>query len=447
MAIYPSKNANGALQPPAANTLSELKTSLAPAWGHLTDLIVEIGQGCNLYCANGRRLLDFTSGFGVTNTGHCHPRVVNAVQAQAERLLHGQINLVYHPMILELTETLMRVLPDRLDCFFFANSGAEAVESAVKLAHQATGRPNLIAFQNGFHGRTGLTMSLTTSKVKYRMGYQPLISGTFIAPYPNAYFYGWDREETSTWCLQQLRHMLHTQTAPEETAAIIVEAIQGEGGVIVAPDSFLCGLRDICDDTGMLLIVDEIQSGWGRSGRLFAYQYASTEPDILVMAKGMASGLPISAIAASRHLMDSWEAGSHGGTYNGNAVACAAAVASIRVIDEEHLADNAHERGEQLRRGLEEICTELGLHGEVRGRGLMVGVELTRADNTPDLGMVQTIQQGCLDRDVLVATAGPYGNVLRLLPPLVITGAQIEEGLSAFRGAARQACAIRGHRG
>lgn len=264
------------------------RAHLAPVWLRIFDLEVTHGEGVYLYGTDGRRYLDFTSGIGVTNTGHCHPRVVAAVQEQAARLLHGQANIVYHRPMLELVEALLTVVPAPLDTFFFANSGAEAVEAAVKLARYATGRPNIIVFQGSFHGRTNMAMALTTSKTIYRAGYQPLAAGVYVAPYPYAYRYGWDPETTLRFCLRELDFLLKSQTAPEETAAILVEPILGEGGYVVPPPGFLAALRERCDHHGMLLIADEVQTGFGRTGRFFAVEHEGVVPDILIMAKGMA---------------------------------------------------------------------------------------------------------------------------------------------------------------
>ena len=270
---------------------------LSPVWPHLTPIVVERAAGACIYDQHGTRHLDFTCGIGVTNTGHCHPRVVRAVQEQAARLLHGQLNIVLHPPILELVQALRDIVPAGLDTFFFANSGAEAVEAAVKLARHATGRPNLIVFQGSFHGRTAMAMALTTSKTTYRVNYQPLPAGVFVAPYAYAYRYGWDAADTTRFCLRELELLLRTQTAPAETAALIVEPVLGEGGYVVPPPEFLLGLRRVCDDHGILLIADEVQTGMGRTGRWFAVEHSGLMPDILVMAKGLASGLPLSAIA------------------------------------------------------------------------------------------------------------------------------------------------------
>ena len=336
--------------------LQESIPYVSSIWSHLLEEIIVRGEGSYVWDQAGRRYLDFTSGIGVTNTGHCHPRVVAAVCEQAGRILHLQANVAHHEPMLRLISALREVVPSELNAFFFSNSGAEAVEAAVKLARHATGRPNIIAFQRGFHGRTVATMSLTSSKTVYRLRYQPLMPGVFFAPY--AYCYRCPKSETSPerygvssccgWALEQVRFLLKSQTAPEETAAILVEPVLGEGGYVVPPTSFLRGLREICDEHDILLIVDEVQSGFGRTGRFFALEHSGIVPDILVMAKGLASGLPLSGIAAPCELMDRWQPGTHGGTYGGNTVACAAAEATIRVLQEERLVENAARLGEKL---------------------------------------------------------------------------------------------------
>ncbi len=277
---------------------------LSPTWYHVTDLVVDHGEGAYVYTTDGDRFLDFTSGIGVTNTGHCHPRVVKAIQDQATKFIHAQINVYYHEPAFRLAAALREVLPAHMDTFFFSTSGAEAVEGAVKLARHATGRPNVIVFQGSFHGRTGQTMAMTTSKVIYRKGYQPLPGGVFVSPFPYWYRYGWNPEEATEFCLRELGLILHTQTAPEETAAMVIEPVLGEGGYIVPPVSFIQGLRQVCNEHGILLILDEIQSGCGRTGKFFAHEHFHVKSDITIMAKGLGSGFPISAIAASREIME-----------------------------------------------------------------------------------------------------------------------------------------------
>ena len=282
---------------------------LSPVWTHLTHIHPVKGEGIYLYDAAGNAYMDFTSGIGVLNTGHCHPKIVQVIQAQAQNLIFGQMNCVIPPASVALAERLNEITPPAIDRFFFSNSGAEATEAAVKLAKAATGRQHVIVFQGSFHGRTHLAMAMTTSKTAYRHRYQPLPAGVFVSPFPYAYHYGWGEEQTLEFCQQQLLHLLHSQTAPDETAAIIIEPILGEGGYVPAPPAFLQFLREVCDQYGILLILDEVQCGFGRSGKMFCFEHADVRPDIMVMAKGLGSGLPISGIGASQELMDKWTPG------------------------------------------------------------------------------------------------------------------------------------------
>jgi len=420
---------------------------ISPVWSRITPIMAERAEGAYVYGQDGARYLDFTSGIGVTNTGHCHPKVVQAIQEQAAKLMHGQVNIIFHRPLLELAEELRPIVPQGLDSFFFSNSGAEAVEGAVKLARHATGRPNVIVFQGSFHGRTALTMALTTSKTIYRAGYQPLPAGAFVAPYPYAYRYGWSAEETEAFCLRELKLLLKSQTAPFETAAILVEPVLGEGGYVVPTPGFLAGLRRICDEHGILLIADEIQSGFGRTGKWFAIQHFGVEPDIMTMAKGLASGLPLSGIAARRELMERWIPGSHGGTYGGNAVACAAAAATIRVIHEEGLLENVQRMGALLMERLRSLQGDFPAIGDVRGLGLMVGAEFTDLNpstgsgqrGTPATDLAKAVVKGCLKRHLLLLTCGTLGNTVRWIPPLTVTQEQMEEALAVFKEALKEA--------
>ncbi|MGD8795011.1 MAG: aminotransferase class III-fold pyridoxal phosphate-dependent enzyme [Anaerolineae bacterium] len=407
---------------------------ISPVWSRITDILVERGEGAYVWDVDGNRYLDFTCGIAVTNTGHAHPRVVRAVQEQAAKIIHAQVNIYYHQPLLRLVEALHEVTPASLDTFFFSNSGAEALEGAVKLARHATGRPNVVVFQGSFHGRTNLTMAMTTSKTVYRTHYQPLAAGIFVAPYPYAYRYGWAPEETSRWCLGELRHLLASQTAPSETAAIVVEPILGEGGYVVPPPSFLPGLRQICDEHGILLVADEVQSGFGRTGKYFAVEHFDVVPDIMTMAKGLASGFPLSCVAASRALMEKWMVGTHGGTYGGNAVACAAAEATIRVL-QEGLVENAARMGALLLDGLGRVQARYPVIGDVRGLGLMVGVEFRLPDGTPAGDLVKKILAHCRREGLLLLNCGTYGNVVRWIPPLLVDEEQIHSALTIFEGA------------
>jgi 4-aminobutyrate aminotransferase len=408
------------------------KQHLSPVWTHFTSIVAERGEGTYLFDQDGTRYVDFTCGIGVTNTGHCHPKVVEAIRKQAGLLLHGQANIVMHKPMLELISELRKVVPPSIDGFFFSNSGAEAIEGALKLARHATGRPNIIVFQGSFHGRTVGTMSLTTSGTHYRAGYQPLMAGVFVAPYPYSYRYGWSDEQTTRWCLDELDFLLLTQTAPEETAAILIEPVLGEGGYVVPPQAFMQGLRERCDQYGILLIVDEVQSGFGRTGRWFAHEHFGITPDIMTVAKGIASGMPLSGVFSRLELMEKWAPGSHGGTYGGNAVSTAAGVATIQAMLEEDMPGNAVRRGTQLMTGLRHLQEEYPVIGDVRGLGLMIGTELRKADRTPDKDTTKAVVKACLDRKLMLLTCGPWGNVIRWIPPLVVSSQQIDDALGIF---------------
>jgi 4-aminobutyrate aminotransferase len=410
----------------------DLLTHLSPVWNRNWTLFVERGEGPYLIDTEGRRYLDFTCGIGVTNTGHAHPRVVRAIQEQAARLLHGQANIVIHRPMLELVERLLPVVPRGLDTFFFTNSGAEAVEGAVKLARAATHRPNIIVFQGSFHGRTNATMAMTTSKTIYRAGYQPLASGVFVAPYPYAYRYGWDDETTLRFCLRELRLLLKSQTAPEETAAIVVEPVLGEGGYVVPPEGFLPALREMCDHHGILLVADEVQTGFGRTGKWFAVEHSGVVPDVLVMAKGIASGLPLAGLASRRELMERWPPGSHGGTFGGNVVACAAAVATLDVMVEEGLIEKAASTGAVLLAGLRQMQESVPDIGDVRGIGLMAATEFADPGGEPWAERAKAVAKAAFEEGLLLLTCGTYDNVVRWIPPLVVEAAEIEEALDRF---------------
>lgn len=408
---------------------------VSPVWKRITPIVAHRGEGCYLFDQQGNKFLDFTSGIGVTNTGHCHPRVVEAIKSQSGKLLHGQVNIVFHEPLLELIEELRTIFHPSLDGYFFSNSGAEAIEGAIKLARHATKRPNIIVFQGSFHGRTIGTMSLTTSKTIYRIGYQPLMPGVFVSPYPYSYRYGWDDDITNKFCLDELEFILLTQTAPSETAAVLIEPVLGEGGYVVPPRQFLKGVREICDHHGILLIVDEVQSGFGRTGRWFAHEYFEVVPDIVAIAKGLASGLPLSGVVSRLELMDRWIPGAHGGTYGGNAVAAAAAVATIQIIRDENLLRNAQLMGESLSLELKTLQDEFPLIGDVRGLGLMIGVEFTSKDGTQDSDTARTIIHSCQEGGLLLLTCGPWDNTIRWIPPLIVNDNQIQDGIRIFRNA------------
>lgn len=412
--------------------------NLAPVWTRTGMLIASHAAGSYIYDQNNTPYLDFTCGIGVANTGHCHPLVVEAIREQAGKLIHGQLNVVINQPVLNLVEALKDVLPAELDGFFFSNSGAEAVEGAIKLARQVTKKTNVIVFQGSFHGRTIGTMSLTTSKAGYRAGYQPLMAGVSVAPYPYAYRYGWDEEETSAWCLNELAYILRSQTSPSETAAVIVEPVLGEGGYVVPPASFLQGLRRICDENDILLIADEIQTGFGRTGDWFGFMRSEILPDIMVVSKGLASGMPISSVISRQELMSKWIPGSHGGTFGGNAVAAAAGAATIKAISSENMLENARERGMELLDGLSEIQSLHPVIGNVRGLGVMIGVEFSKENRQPNSGIVKKVLQSAYEKNLLLLSCGTDSNVIRFIPPLNVSKNEVEQALNTFEKSVRE---------
>jgi 4-aminobutyrate aminotransferase len=411
---------------------------LSPVWTHLTQIQPVKGKGAYLYDEQGNQYLDFTSGIGVTNTGHCHPKVVKAIKEQAENLLFGQMNIVIAPVVARLAEKLDKITPPEINRFFFANSGAEATEGVVKLAKAATGRSNIIVFQGSFHGRTHLAMAMTTSKTVYRHKFQPMPAGIFVAPFPYAYYYGWSEDKTVDFCIKQLNHLLLSQTAPDETAAIIIEPVLGEGGYVPAPARFLQELRKICDQHGIILILDEIQSGFGRTGKFWCFEHAGITPDVIVMAKGLGSGLPISAIGAKAHLMEKWKPGTHGGTYGGGScIPAAAACASVDVVSDENLPENARLRGEQLQKALKKLQKEFKCIGDVRGMGLMIATEFVKPDGSPDSETPTKVMKYCHEHRLLIMMCGTYGNIMRWIPPLIVSKKQIDDAVVIFANALR----------
>jgi 4-aminobutyrate aminotransferase len=413
---------------------------LSPILTQSTGVTAVKGEGAYIFDADGRRYLDFTSGIGVTNTGHCHPKVVEAVRRQAGELIHGQVAIVKHPQMLRLAERLGALMPGDIDSFFFSSAGTEAVEAALRLARQATGRPNIISFHGGFHGRTMGSLSVTTSSVGLRAGVQPMMGGVVVAPFPDSYRYGWDEATATEFCLRELDHILHTISHPKETAAMLVEPVQGDGGYLPANSAFMQGLRERCDRHGILLIFDEVQAGNGRTGRFWAHEHFGVQPDVMVTAKGLASGFPLSVLCAPVELMKKGWPNSQGGTYGGNAVACAAAVATLEVIDEEGLVQNAAEQGGYLRRRLDELAERHELIGDVRGKGLMHGTVIVDAEGRRDGQRAARIVKACEERGVLMIRCGAYGGeVVRWLPSLIIKREQVDQALETFEAVLKAA--------
>jgi 4-aminobutyrate aminotransferase len=417
---------------------------LSPILKQATPVIAARGEGVYLYDEDDRRYLDFTAGIGVTGTGHCHPRVVEAAQRQIGQLIHGQYTTVMHRPLLTLVERMGEVLPEGLDRMFFANSGSEAVEAALRLARQATRRPNIVVFHGGFHGRTVAAASLTTSGTKYRSGFAPLMAGVHVAPFPNPAHYGWDIEEVTDFALKELDFLLQTVSAPEETAAFLVEPVLGEGGYVPGNARFFAGLRERADRYGIVLIADEVQTGWGRTGKFWGGEHFDLMPDVLITAKGLASGFPLSGIAASDALMAKAWSGSQGGTYGANAVACAAAIATLDVMQEENLVANSAERGAELKEALEKVAVRYPEITDVRGLGLMIANEFRDRDGRPDGDTAVAVRAEAVQRGLILLGCGPWGEAVRFIPPLVVNSQQIQEAASIWADAVDAVVSRRG---
>lgn len=422
------------IAPPKWNLMSS--GALATAGNRLVDDVIHRGEGVYLYGKSGRTYLDFTSGLGVTNTGHCHPAVVEAVQLQAARLLFGQINGVVPETALELADALLPHLPAGLDRLFFANSGAEAVDAAITLARIATGRSKVIAMEGGSHGRTAMTRTHGNTDTA-ECDHDPQASAVFESPFPHGLQHRdtgvnlADEDALVAFCLEQLEVAIASQAGATETAAVLLEPVLSEGGYVPAPVSFLRGVRELCDRHGVLMIIDEIQSGCGRTGEWWCHTAAGLTPDILIMAKGIASGLPLALFAAPADLMAKLGPSMDGGTYGGgSAVAQAAAIATIEVIGQEDLLDNTRRQGKRLTKALNAIAVRQGAFREVRGPGLMIGCEF---DAGPQ-GKVQAdrIVKRCADDNLLLLTCGTHGNVVSWTPPLVVNAEQIDQGVTIF---------------
>jgi len=393
------------------------------------------GVGHRLFDTDGRAYLDFANGIAVTALGHAHPHVTAAIHAQVDRLI-GPISAIgFTEPISRLATEIAATFPPSLDSVLFLNSGSEAIDGALKLARRVTGRPGIIAFRGGFHGRTWGATSVTSSSLNYRTGYEPLLPGVHLTTFPSVYRgFGGDEAAAVAGAMHDLRALTSSVIPPSAVASILIEPVQGEGGYNPAPPEFLRELRDFCDEHGILLISDEVQCGYGRTGRMWAFEHAGIVPDVVAIAKSIANGLPLSAIVSSRDLQERWGRGAHGSTYAGNPVACAAGLAVLETIQSEGLLDNAVARGVELREGLERIAAEDDRIGDIRGPGLMIGVEFVRdrATREPDGTLPDRLSNACVDAGLLVLTCGRQHEVIRWIPPLDVTSAEISEAVEIF---------------
>lgn len=411
---------------------------ITPALVFHTDIEVRKASGIYVEGSDGKTYMDFSSGLATVNIGHCPPEVLEAARRQMDSLVHSGCIFRY-PSEVELAERLARITPGSIDMFFFSNSGAEAVEGAIKLARHATGRQGVIGFIGGFHGRTMGALSLTTSAARYRQGFHPLVPGVYHAPYPYCFrcHMGLERTTCETECVEYLERVLRYQITPSEVACMVIEPVLGEGGYIVPPVGFIKKLREICSKHDILLIADEVQSGFGRTGRWFASEHFGLEPDIIVMAKGIASGFPLSAFGASAALMGKWRPGAHGTTFGGNPVSCAAAVATIDKIEKERLLENAADVGGYAVSRLLDIKNRNKGIGDVRGLGLMIGVEFIKEDGSPDRERLEGIMKRCLDKGLVIIECGIDKNIARIMPPMIVTRQEMDRALSIFEEAVR----------
>ncbi len=409
-----------------------------PAAARHTGLGIVKASGSKLWTDDGREILDFGSGVAVTNVGHGHPDVLQAMHEQLDNLVHGGHNVAVYPSYVELAERLAGLVPGGHEepMCYFANSGAESLEGAVKLAMHSTERTGLIAFKRGFHGRTLTTTALSASASGYRRRYHGGLPNVHHVDYPTPFANRTSVEFEVERCLNELDELFELVIAPDQIAAIVVEPFQGEGGYQPAPAAFLAGLRARADAHGIVLIFDEIQSGIGRTGRMFDAERVGVRPDVIVLAKGLANGLPLSALVGRRDLMQRWPAGAHGGTFGGNPVACAAALAVLDVLEGGALA-NARQVGGDLLYGLREIVEKTDLQFEVRGHGMMIGVELRHDDWSPAREVVAHVRERCLAEGLLALSCGSQQNVLRLMPPTTLTTDEAGQALGILESAVR----------
>lgn len=402
------------------------KKVMPPASGRATTLSVVKGEGCYLTTDDGKKILDFASGVAVCNLGHNHPKVVEAAKKQIDSLIHGGHNVVYYEPYVSLAEKLVE-LTGKDTMVYFSNSGAEAVDGSIKLAKYVTKRPAIVAFKGGFHGRTIGAASVTSSNSAYRKNYEALMPSVYFLEYPNLYRtkYNTDGVTCPKEYMEQFDELFKYLIDPYSIAAVIMEPVQGEGGYVVPPVEFVQYVRNVCDQYGIKLIFDEIQTGFGRTGKMFAYQNFGVQPDIMAVAKSIASGFPLSAVIAKKELMEQWPAGAHGGTFGGNPVACAAGLATIEVLQSGAI-DNCAKMGEYFKDKLMELKSKYKAIGNVRGLGLMIAMEMVRDDKKPDAELTKKIVAKALEMGLLLLTCGSDKNVVRFIAPTIVTKKEID---------------------
>ena len=400
------------------------KKVIPPVGNRVTNLGIVRAEGAYLFDEFGKKYLDFASGIGVTNVGHNHQYVLEKVKVQMEALVHGCHNVVYYPAYVELAEKLVDLMGGDYKVYF-ANSGAEAVEGVIKLAKRVTKRPGIISFKRSFHGRTMGAATVTASNANYRKHYEGLMPSVYYAEYPYALRTGLSEEQEVQRCLNSIQEIFSYLISPDQVAGIILEPIQGEGGYIVPPKTFIQQLRKICDEHGILLIFDEVQTGFGRTGEMFAWQHFDVKPDVMSVGKGIANGFPLSAMLGKTEIMDQWPEGAHGGTYGGNPLSCAAGLAVIELLENE-LIENARKMGEYMMSKLRTLAVEFEEIKDIRGKGLMIGMELMTKEGLPDSKTISLLQKKALEKGLLLLICGVDKNVIRFIPPTIITKEEID---------------------
>ena len=412
----------------------------SPSYPRDYPFVMSHGRGSEVWDVDGNRFLDFAAGIAVCATGHAHPDVVRAVQQAASEFLHISSDY-WHERMTALAERLAALAPMREPVMtFLCQSGTESVEAAIKLARYVTGRPRFIGFLGGFHGRTMGSLSFTSSKYTQQVGFAPTMPGVMHVPYPNTYRPLFADPDQGEAVLSYIRMLFERNLPPQEVAAILVEPIQGEGGYLVPPPGFLAGLRAICDEHGIFLIFDEVQCGVGRTGRMFAAEHEGVAPDIMTLAKGLGSGLPIGAMVAKRRVMEQWKRGAHGNTYGGNPLACAAANATLDLVNG-GMAANAAAVGTHFTGRLRELAREFPCIGDVRGRGLMIGIELIDgSDRAPARELCQKVIERAFHNGLLLLPCGL--STVRFMPPLNVTAAQVDEAVGLLRTSLREASSL-----
>jgi len=398
-----------------------------------SDIEVVSAEGAWVTDVEGEKYLDFACGISVVNAGHNHPAIVAAARDQLDRVWHAGGAFRYDSLV-TAAEKVLSVTPPSIDRIFFMNSGAEAVEASMKMARKVTGRQGIVTFRGGFHGRTMGSVTYTTSKAKYREGYHPLLPSTFVTPFPHPYRWGMTEDEATDHALMELELKLKHEVTPHEIAAFLIEPQQGEGGYYPAPKRFMQRLRELATEHGILLVFDEIQSGFGRTGKWFASEHYGLEPDVLVLGKAIANGLPLSAVAARDDLLSKWAAGSHGTTFGGNPVACAAAAATVDVLA--GMIPGVAGHSEHAFKRFREMQKKHPTIGDVRGLGLMIGIELVKpGGNKPDPDAVIFLAAHAREHRLLILDCGPDANVIRFIPPLSVSRAELDQGIDILEGA------------